>query len=105
MLFYILRSGADARETTVYGERKKRPLTLAPTHILRTEQQKLLELRTISHQIKVEELRKRNRVSHCHRCQIFGHSASFCAAVRQCVNYGEGHSTAHYSKTRDSPTR
>jgi uncharacterized protein with NAD-binding domain and iron-sulfur cluster len=84
-----LRVARMHTEDTVNGERKKSPLPLVLVHIPRTERQKLLEMKTISHlQIKIEELRKSSRVGHCHRCQTFGHAASFCAAAPRCVKCG-----------------
>jgi hypothetical protein len=81
-----LRVARMHTENTIAGERKKLLLPPMLAHIPRKQQQKLLEMKTISHlQIKTEELRKSSCVDQCHSCQTFGQTASFPSAAPRCV--------------------
>jgi hypothetical protein len=51
----------------------------------------------------VMKLRKSICVDQCHRCQIFGHTASFCTSDPRCVKCGKGHLTPLCTKARDIP--
>ncbi|GJQ83164.1 hypothetical protein Trydic_g19507 [Trypoxylus dichotomus] len=55
--------------------------------------------------VKVEALRTRNLIVHCHKCQMFGHTQSNCNINYKCMNGGEGHSTHLCEKPRTTPPK
>ncbi|GJQ79347.1 hypothetical protein Trydic_g16208 [Trypoxylus dichotomus] len=48
---------------------------------------------------------KKNTVTQCHRCQLYGHGQRNCHAAAVCVKCAGPHQTAEYSKPREAPAK
>lgn len=55
--------------------------------------------------ITVEAPRKINDIVQCHRCQLFGHTKTYCKRPFNCVKCGLGHPTAECKKDLNSPAQ
>lgn len=56
--------------------------------------------------VRVEELRRvPGRLSQCHRCQGYGHGASFCAVAPACVKCAGPHLTRDCTKKIEQPPK
>lgn len=53
--------------------------------------------------VKIEPPRKTNELVQCYRCQLFGHTKSYCKRPFRCVKCGLGHSTAECTKDKNTP--
>ena len=55
--------------------------------------------------ITVEPPNKRSTIIQCTRCQVYGHSKTYCTRPYKYVKCGEDHMNADYRKTTDTPPR
>ena len=55
--------------------------------------------------ITVEPPHERNTILQCTRCQLYGHSKSYCTRPYKCVKCGGNHMTSECRKTKDTPTK
>ena len=56
-------------------------------------------------EITFEPPNKRSTIIQCTRCQVYGHSKTYCTGPYKCVKCGEDHMTVDCRKTRDTPPR
>lgn len=52
--------------------------------------------------IRVEAPRSNTEIVQCHRCQLYGHTKSYCNRPFRCVKCGKDHDTATCTKSKDS---
>lgn len=55
--------------------------------------------------VKVEPPVRTNDLVQCHRCQMFGHTKTYCKRPFRCVKCGMDHSTAQCTKSMETPPR
>lgn len=55
--------------------------------------------------VSIEAPRKTKEIVQCHRCQLFGHTKSYCRRQFSCVKCGLNHSTTECTKDLNSPAR
>lgn len=53
--------------------------------------------------VSIEPARKTNEIVQCHRCQLFGHTKSYCKRAPKCVKCSGNHLTSDCMKPNDSP--
>lgn len=55
--------------------------------------------------VKIEAPLKSNELVQCHRCQMYGHTKSYCRRPYRCVKCGMDHPTAQCTKSKETPPR
>lgn len=55
--------------------------------------------------VKIEPPNRTNDLVQCHRCQLFGHTKSYCKRPYGCVKCGMDHPTFECKKSADTPPR
>lgn len=64
----------------------------------------IYEVRYINNAVvKVEPLEKVAELVQCYRCQMYGHTKSYCQRGYRCVKCGMDHPTAECTKSKDTP--
>ena len=88
------------------GQTRQNPI---PVWVLTTDKTpetraKLLDLTGILHfRIKIEDLKKRQTVTQCLRCQGFGHKATFCKLQRKCRHCAQFHDSRECPNRESTP--
>ncbi|GJQ79066.1 hypothetical protein Trydic_g18471, partial [Trypoxylus dichotomus] len=86
----------------------KRPIPLVFVQLTKNEQsKKIFDLRQVCGlYVRVEsKLIKKDTVTQCHRCQLYGHGQRNCHAAAVCVKCAGPHQTAECSKPREAPAK
>lgn len=104
----LLCLGHQVRSVTnVYSRLTKEPLPMFFIDLdPKPNNKDIYNVRHINNAIiTVEAPRKRNELVQCHRCQLFGHTKSYCKRPFNCVKCGLNHPTAECKKDLNTPPR
>ena len=81
------------------------PVWVLTTDNSKETRDKLMNLTGILYfRIKIEDLKQRQTITQCLRCQAFGHKAPFCRLIRKCRLCAELHDTRE-CPNRDRPPK
>ncbi|GJQ87700.1 hypothetical protein Trydic_g22025 [Trypoxylus dichotomus] len=86
----------------------KRPIPLVFVQLTINEQsKKIFDMRQVCGlYVRVESKQiKKNTVTQCHRCQLYGHGQRNCHAAAVCVKCAGPHQTAECNKPREAPAK
>ncbi|GJQ66692.1 hypothetical protein Trydic_g19913 [Trypoxylus dichotomus] len=86
----------------------KRPIPLVFVQLSKSDQsKKIFDIRQVCGlYVRVESKQiKKNTVTQCHRCQLYGHGQRNCHAAAVCVKCAGPHQTAECSKPREAPAK
>ncbi|GJQ87994.1 hypothetical protein Trydic_g12920 [Trypoxylus dichotomus] len=86
----------------------KRPIPLVFVQLTKNEQsKKIFDMRQVCGlYVRVESKQiKKNTVTQCHRCQLYGHGQRNCHAAAVCVKCAGPHQTAECNKPREAPAK
>lgn len=85
--------------------RSKNPLNLFFVDLEPSENNKqIFDLQyLLNMKIAVEPPRKSSNIAQCTRCQIYGHTKTYCTRPFSCVKCGKDHITSSCVKPRDTP--
>ncbi|GJQ79333.1 hypothetical protein Trydic_g16196 [Trypoxylus dichotomus] len=86
----------------------RRPIPLVFVKLTKNDEVKRIS--TITHVCGINvtaesKLAKKDQITQCHRCQLYGHGQSNCHAAAVCVKCAGPHQTAECAKSRDTPAK